>query len=196
MKNLILLIGVTACSIFPPLAPRVFSHGATGETRRALVGENFAVIAFDPQKGFQLGAGAKTRMNLKVKTLSSTASQQIPVAAIVQVRGATEVFRIRDAWVSRVPVTVLERKGEGATVQGSELKEGDGIVIRGAPLLRVTELDLSTGLQGKHSEDEAADDYYKYPQLKPVHDHGAEKHHDHQEPKGHFHGDGEVHHHD
>ena len=208
MKKIIYFAGIAAFLILPPFLPKALSHSATGETSRAQIGEEFAVIAIDPQQGFRLGEAAKKRIKLKTQVLSQAASQRIPLEALVEVKGATEVFRVRDAWVSRIPVTVLERKGKGVTIQGSDLKEGDEIVIGGAPLLRVTELDLSAGQKDEHHEEdtqgapkdhpkhEAAEEYYKYPQLKPVHGPEEKDPHEHPEPKGHSHGNGEVHHHD
>lgn len=120
-------------------------HGVSGENSRAQVGEDFAVVAFELQKGFRLGEVAYQRLNIKSQNILIDGKQSVPQEGMVWVKGLPFVFRIRAGWIRRIPVQILLRSTKMVVLKSAELGRGDKIVVGGAALLRVTEMDLGEG---------------------------------------------------
>ena len=51
------------------------------------------------------------------------------------------VYRLRDGWFKLVKIQIMSKGNEQAFIKSSELKSGDSIVVKGAALLRVSEMD-------------------------------------------------------
>jgi len=124
-------------------------HEEAGGEASSSVGPGNAVTAADHEKGLQFSAEAvKT---LGIKTQGAPEEFTLPKSAIVTFKDETGVYRQRDGWYKLI--------GGAARPQGllvrfiphrkGDLRPGDQIVVEGAPLLRVAELDaFSTGEAG------------------------------------------------
>lgn len=113
------------------------------------VGPGNAVTAADREKGFQLSDEAvKT---LGIKTQDAPGEFILPKSAIVTFKDETGVYRLRDGWYKLIEGVA---RPQGLLVRfiphrKGDLRPGDQIVVEGAPLLRVAELDaFSTGEAG------------------------------------------------
>ncbi|MBK7546272.1 MAG: hypothetical protein IPI56_11110 [Elusimicrobia bacterium] len=124
-------------------------HEEGEEEASSGVGPGNAVTATDAEKGLQLSDEAvKT---LEIKTQAAPEEFTLPKSAIVTFKDETGVYRLRDGWYKLIEG---EARPQGVLVRfipqrKKDLRPGDTIVVEGAPLLRVAELDaFSTGEAG------------------------------------------------
>lgn len=124
-------------------------HEEGEEEASSGVGPGNAVTATDAEKGLQLADEAvKT---LEIKTQAAPEEFTLPKSAIVTFKDETGVYRLRDGWYKLIEG---EARPQGVLVRfipqrKKDLRPGDTIVVEGAPLLRVAELDaFSTGEAG------------------------------------------------
>ena len=118
----------------------VLASAALGETRKGK-----AVYETSPENGMKLTDKALQNIEVKTEKLSGSARHSIPRASLVFFQDDVGVYRFRDGWFKLVKVTVLNKDKAKAEVQGGELKASDSIVVYGADLLRVSELDAMGG---------------------------------------------------
>ena len=113
------------------------------------VGPGNAVTAADPERGIQLSPEAL--QTLKIGSVSVPANGVIPKSAIVTFKDEVGVYRLRDGWFKLVEGSAKNRNSDVVFIphRSSDLRSGDSVVVHGAPLLRVAELDaFSTGEAG------------------------------------------------
>ena len=113
------------------------------------VGPGNAVTAADPERGLQLSPEAL--QTLKIGSVSVPANGVIPKSAIVTFKDEVGVYRLRDGWFKLVEGSAKNRNSDVVFIphRSSDLRSGDSVVVHGAPLLRVAELDaFSTGEAG------------------------------------------------
>lgn len=113
------------------------------------VGPGNAVTAADPERGLQLSPEAL--QTLKIGSVSVPANGVIPKSAIVTFKDEVGVYRLRDCWFKLVEGSAKNRNTGVVFIphRSSDLRSGDSVVVHGAPLLRVAELDaFSTGEAG------------------------------------------------
>ena len=113
------------------------------------VGPGNAVTAADPERGLQLSPEAL--QTLKIGSVSVPANGVIPKSAIVTFKDEVGVYRLRDGWFKLVEGSAKNRNTGVVFIphRSSDLRSGDSVVVHGAPLLRVAELDaFSTGEAG------------------------------------------------
>lgn len=104
------------------------------ESGGARTGEGKAVLAATGERGLKLSDKAIKRLGIKTAKLASPS--RIPRSALVQTAEETSVFVVREGWFKRV--------------HADDLKGGELIVIAGAPLLRVAELDVLGSEEAGH----------------------------------------------
>ncbi len=92
----------------------------------ARTGEGKAILEASAERGMKISEKALKRLGIRTARLANPA--RIPKSALVQSAEETSVFVVRDGWFKRV--------------HADDLKGGEMIVIAGAPLLRVAELDV------------------------------------------------------
>ena len=113
------------------------------------VGPGNAVTATDAEKGLQLSDEAVKTLGIKTQAVPEEFT--LPKSAIVTFKDETGVYRLRDGWYKLIEG---EARPQGVLVRfipqrKKDLRPGDTIVVEGAPLLRVAELDaFSTGEAG------------------------------------------------
>lgn len=113
------------------------------------VGPGNAVTAADPERGLQLSPEAL--QTLKIGSVSVPANGVIPKSAIVTFKDEVGVYRLRDGWFKLVEGSAKNRNTGVVFIphRSSDFRSGDSVVVHGAPLLRVAELDaFSTGEAG------------------------------------------------
>lgn len=100
----------------------------------ARTGQGKAILEASAERGMKLSEKALKRLGVKTAKLASPS--RIPKSALVQSAEETSVFVVREGWFKRV--------------HADDLKGGETIVIAGAPLLRVAELDVLGGEETGH----------------------------------------------
>lgn len=128
-------------------------HGKEGHEEESEassnVGPGNAVTAADPQKGLQLSPEALR--TLKIESVPMPTNGVLPKSAIVTFKDEVGVYRLRDGWFKLVEGSAKNRNNGMLFVphRSSDLRSSDSVIIHGAPLLRVAELDaFSTGDAG------------------------------------------------
>lgn len=128
-------------------------HGKEGQNEEeetsSSVGPGNAVTAADPQKGLQLSPEAMG--TLAIESVPLPANGVLPKSAIVTFKDEVGVYRLRNGWFKLVEGATKNRNNNALFIphRPGDLRPGDSVVINGAPLLRVAELDaFSTGNAG------------------------------------------------
>ncbi len=113
--------------------------------------------AIGPDKGIMEKGPLGIKLSPEaIKTISSTAIQwngenlTIPYKALIRIKDTKSIFRLRDGWYKRTPVTVLSRQGESVTLRAEGLQTGDQIVISNVGFLRIAEVITEEGAAHSH----------------------------------------------
>lgn len=128
MKNLIVTVLAAGSLLF-------------GSPTLAEVREGKAVFEISEKLGFKLKEKARQNIGLETKKIANVAALEIPASAIVNRQDRTAVYRLRDGWFKLI---VLD---SNKSARGADLKNGDELVVNGAGLLRVAEMDAFGGEQ-------------------------------------------------
>lgn len=145
----------------------VHAHEA-GETQ-AQIGPGKAVEAYDKHTGIKLSA--KALKALQVETMKVTSADPVvPQSAVLMIQSKTALFALRNGWFKRIEVKA-SRDGGTYKITSKEIKPGDQIVVRGAPLLRVAEMNVSD----VDEEHEDKDEEHKEHKEDDDHHHDEEK---------------------
>lgn len=104
-----------------------------------------AVYETSLEKGMRLSE--KALKNIEVATTSVSGGTDITLTGepLVYFQDNVGVYRLRDGWFKLVKVQVVRKAKDLATLRSAELKAGDGVAIKGAGLLRVSEMDAFGG---------------------------------------------------
>lgn len=119
--------------------------GAKEEAANPNVGAGKAVEAIDHDKGMKLSAKAAATLGVKTAPVAGSDPYRVQAASLVFFQDEVGVYRLRDGWLKLIEVQVVEKSKKDAVVRTREMKRGDQIVVAGTALIRVTELDLSSG---------------------------------------------------
>lgn len=117
-----------------------FSIGAISEKR-----EGKAVYEMSSDLGIKLTEKAIINIEVKSSKIDANNQLKIPSDALVYFQDQIGVYRLRDGWYKLIPIKVLKKDGNSVAIQKSEFKAGDEVVIHGADLLRVSEMDALGG---------------------------------------------------
>lgn len=122
----------------------LISNGVTaheaGETE-AQVGPGKAVEAFDETKGIKLSEKAMKNLEIQTKKVSSAL---VPSNAILTIKDKTSVFVKTDGWFRMIST--------------KEVKSGDDVVVHGAALLRVAQINVSAETEDDEHEEHSKKD--------------------------------------
>ena len=85
----------------------------------------------------------KALVNIEVKTVRVGERSQLNCAreALVFYQDQIGVYRLREGWFKLVQVTVIKKNNLEAIIRSGELRSTDDLVVHGADLLRVSEMD-------------------------------------------------------
>lgn len=125
------------------------NHEEGNEEFSSNVGPGLAVLAAEEDKGIQLSDKAQRTLDIRVQPFSLI----LPQSAIVTSKEETGIYRLRDPWFKLIEGQTADA-GNGKVSfrpnRQKDLKKGDQIVINGAALLRVAELDAFAGESAGH----------------------------------------------
>ncbi len=102
-----------------------------------------AVYETSSEQGMKLTE--KALKNIEVKTIKIVSNQDnpLPLDGIVRFQDQVGVYRLRRGWFKLILVQLEKRDGQQVVVRSKDLQPDDEIVIQGAGLLRVAEMDAS-----------------------------------------------------
>ena len=98
-----------------------------------------AVLEASEEKGLRLSAAAERALGLAAKPVGR-APLELPLSAVIYSLDSTGVYRLRDGFYKLVAAKV-EKRGKTARVASTELRPSDRVVVAGAALLRVAEIE-------------------------------------------------------
>lgn len=134
-----------------------FSSAAfTDESERtaAHIGPGKAISAVSHDLGFSLSEKAKEALGIQYfKIEENSVSYFIPSSALVTYQEYQGVYRYREGWFKLLPLTSVRTSNPkliNIRASESELKSGDQIVVHGAGLLRVADLDAFGSAEAGH----------------------------------------------
>lgn len=112
------------------------SAAASGEHEEASsrTGPGKAILEASAERGLKLSEAALKRLGIKTARLTNP--PRVPKLSLLQTAEETSVYRLREGWFKRV--------------HADDVKAGDVVVVAGAPLLRVAELDVLGGEEAGH----------------------------------------------
>lgn len=131
----------------------VLAAAASGEHEEEggdRTGPGKAVLEASAERGMRLSEPASKRIGVKTVPVGKEPVHRLPVAALVVSEEEVGVYRLREGWFKHVDVEVVSRERGSAVVRSGDLAAGDRVVVAGAPLLRVAELDVLGGEGADH----------------------------------------------
>lgn len=130
-------------SIFLILTVLALQCRAEEEIKSPASGPGKAVLETLKEQGFRLSEKAKSTVG--IKTIKLTANFQIPGSALIHERGEFGVYIKKGEWFKYIEVEVEKPFATNVKIESSKIHIGDEIVILGVSLLRLAELNLSSG---------------------------------------------------
>jgi hypothetical protein len=104
-----------------------------------------AVREASPEKGLRLSEKALETLEVALAPVRSVDGIEVPIAALVYYQDHVGVYRKRGDWFKLVDITILGKSEARASIRCAELKGGDEVAVKGAPLLRVAEMEAFGG---------------------------------------------------
>jgi hypothetical protein len=114
------------------------------EENSSRAGPDKAVTAFSKEDGFKLSPQAIEKMGIRFEFIQGKAPWRVPKEALVYLKQSVGVYRQFEGWMSFVLVKVDQKNSDSALIQSNDLEGGDGIAVRGAHFLRMTDADLNS----------------------------------------------------
>lgn len=102
------------------------------------------------EAGFKLSTEAVKTMQIKSIAYSG-GNITLPLKALVQIKDEKTVFRIRDGWIKRVSVQILQKHSDSLNITSKNFRDTDQIVTEGAGFLRISEIFSEEGASHGHS---------------------------------------------
>lgn len=102
------------------------------------------------EAGFKLSTEAIKTMEIKSVPYAG-GNLNLPVKALVQIKDEKTVFRIRDGWIKRVSVQVLQKGTDSFSITSKSFRDTDQIVTEGVGFLRISEIFSEEGASHGHS---------------------------------------------
>jgi hypothetical protein len=129
--------------------PSDVHHGEEGEEAQSgLVGPGKAVEGFEHGKRIRLSARAVTRLEIRTGRAEVTGGRMtVPVEALVAIKDRYFVFVARGGWFEYRRVRIGSRDASRAVLDGG-IGVSEDIVLKGAGILRLVELDIEAGEKG------------------------------------------------
>lgn len=103
-----------------------------------------AVLESSPEKGFRLSDAAQ--LTLQIETRPAAAGRlEVPDSAIIRSQDRVGIYRQRESWFKLVPVRIVGKSSGRVVVTSADLAKSDRVAVKGAALLRVTEMEIEGG---------------------------------------------------
>lgn len=129
--------------IFLILVFIAFNCWAEEEIKSPSSGPGKAVLETSKEQGFRLSEKAKSTIG--IKTIKLAANFQIPGSALIHERGEFGVYVKKGEWLKYIEIEVEKPFAQNIKIESSKIHVGDEIVISDVSLLRLAELNLSSG---------------------------------------------------
>lgn len=104
-----------------------------------------AVSETSPTLGFRISEVALKNLGVAMFKIPSPSSVYIPASSFVYFQDNVGIYRVRDGWFKLIVLKSVNPKGITLRVDGGDFRPNDLIVLKGAALLRVTEMDAFGG---------------------------------------------------
>lgn len=108
----------------------------------ARTGPNKAVLEASADRGMKLADKALRRLGVQTSPLAGVGPYKLTVKALVYSKEEVGIYRLRSGWYKHLDVEVATKERGFAVVRAKDLRAGDRVVVAGAALLRVAELDV------------------------------------------------------
>jgi hypothetical protein len=115
----------------------------------AVVGPDKGILQ-KGEAGFKLSPEAFSTMALKISDYSG-GTFTLPSKAVVQIKNEKTVFRLRDGWLKRVAVEIVQKNNDSLIISSTKFRNGDQIVTEGSGFLRIAEIFSEEGASHGHS---------------------------------------------
>jgi hypothetical protein len=113
------------------------------------VGPDKGIIA-KSEEGMKISPEAF--LNFGVKTIPfSEFKNSIPMTALIEIKDGKYLYRMRDGWIKRVPIKILQKNKDMIVVEASPLQTKDEVITQGVGFLRAAELVAEQGDSQGHS---------------------------------------------
>lgn len=100
-----------------------------------------AVYETSTELGMKLTDKALVNIEVKTMGLISDREAKVPSESLVYFQDYVGVYRLRDGWWKLIKVSIKSKALNFSVIQSNDLKAQDQIVVHGADLMRVSELD-------------------------------------------------------
>lgn len=106
----------------------------------AETGAEKAVLEASEEKGLRLSAKAEKTLGIETKAVFGP-GVTVPHEALVRSLEKISVYRLREGFYKLIDAKVVSKTNASAAVTAGGLVKGDRVVVLGAPLLRVAEME-------------------------------------------------------
>jgi hypothetical protein len=125
-------------------------HGEEQEASSS-VGPGNAVPEANSETGFKLSEKALRTLGLQLETIQPQNTYTLSRSAIVYFKDEAGVYRLRDGWFKLVQGDTEAQGSQVRFTPKESFQNGDQIVVKGVPLLRVADLDAFGGSGEGHA---------------------------------------------
>lgn len=115
------------------------------------VGPDKGIIEASAETGIKLSPEALKNYEIRTLKLTGSGPWQIPTSARLLAGEEVNLYRVRDGAFKRIDFTQVKKTPEHMTINSTDLKSGDEIVISGIGFLRIAELAAFGGAPEGHS---------------------------------------------
>ncbi len=124
----------------------IFSQPVFAEEKAEASTKAKAILEASPENGIKLADVALKRLNIQFLAISDVGSVKIPIDAVVHSLSRVGIYRLRDGWLKLIPIKAFSDTGQRTViVHSSELSIHDKVVVQGAALVRVAEMEAFGG---------------------------------------------------
>lgn len=131
------------------------AHGKASEHKHEEsndnVGPDKGIVEASEENGIKLSKEAFGNFGIKTQKLSGAGPWTIPSSARLFSGEEINLYRVRDQFIKRIDFKTIKTSAGTVTIQTSELKTGDEIVVGGIGFLRIAELVALGGAPEGHS---------------------------------------------
>lgn len=148
-KWILILLSVAILKTEVSIAEADHAHEHEEVEGNSAVGPDKGIIE-KGENGFKLSPEAIKSFELKTQNISS-GKLELPSASLVEIKDGKFVYRIRDGWIQRIPVKVIRKSKEKVSLELSQFKLGDQLIMGGTGFVRISELVVEEGIAHGHS---------------------------------------------
>jgi hypothetical protein len=130
-------------------ATKESEHGE--EEGASNVGPDKGIIEASAENGIRLSPEALKNFEIRTLKITGNGPWPIPTSARLLAGEEVNIYRVRDGAFKRIDFTQAKKTPENMTINSTDLKSGDEIVISGIGFLRIAELAAFGGAPEGHS---------------------------------------------